>query len=147
MRKEMRRRAEPGRGGGGESGMAGRWKRMRERVGTARMHSSNTKEDISCRTADPEELIYPAARQTEIKLFVRKDIIDIPADVAVKPRVPAGPRHRPGDIQMNQYRLFSFSKINFAPARARAPRAAFTASLARVSVRRASGGRSWILKK
>jgi len=32
-------------------------------------------EDISCRTVDPEELIYP--RQTEIKLFVRKDIIDI----------------------------------------------------------------------
>lgn len=41
----------------------------------ARMQSSNAKEDISCRTADPEELIY--LKQTEIKLFARKDIIDI----------------------------------------------------------------------
>lgn len=61
---------EGGGSSGGERGQEGRGGCV-----AACMQSSNVMEDISCRTADPEELIYP--RQTEIKLFVRKDIIDI----------------------------------------------------------------------
>lgn len=53
-----------GKGGGEESGEEGC---------VACMQSSNVMEDISCRTADLEELIY--LRQTEIKLFVRKNVI------------------------------------------------------------------------
>lgn len=82
--------------------------------GTVCMQSSNVMEDISCRTADLEELIYP--RQTEIKLFVRKDIIDIlRGSEHIKPtlslswlRSGIGSR----DIQMNQYiACFSFLKL------------------------------------
>lgn len=90
--------------------------------GTACMQSSNVMEDISCRTADLEELIYP--RQTEIKLFVRKDIIDILRGSEHKTSLSPSRFLPPLWLEKRNrftrysnepiYCLFFFSKINFA---------------------------------
>lgn len=99
-------------------------RRRRRRMcgGTACMQSSNVMEDISCRTADLEELIYP--RQTEIKLFVRKDIIDILRGSEHKTSLspsrflsPLWPEKRNRFTRYSNepiYCLFFFSKINLA---------------------------------
>lgn len=111
----MRKKKTAGGVGKGE----GKCVAGRRAAGAACMQSSNVMEDISCRTADPEELIYP--RQTEIKLFVRKDIIDILKGSEHKTAAPPSPslaraRLKSGigsrDIQMNQYiACFSFLKL------------------------------------
>lgn len=76
------------------------------------MQSSNVMEDISCRTADLEELIYPW--QTEIKLFVRKDIIDILRGEHKTDCLSFSPRNRFTRYSNESiYRLLFFSKINF----------------------------------
>lgn len=110
-----------------KSAAGGRGERRRRRRrwmcgGTACMQSSNVMEDISCRTADLEELIYP--RQTEIKLFVRKDIIDILRGSEHKTSLSPSRFLSPLWLEKRNrftrysnepiYCLFFFSKINFA---------------------------------
>lgn len=113
----MRKKKTAGGVGKGE----GKCVAGRRAAGAACMQSSNVMEDISCRTADPEELIYP--RQTEIKLFVRKDIIDILKGSEHKTAAPPSPSLARAIEERNRftrysnesiYRLFFFSEINFS---------------------------------
>lgn len=109
---------------------------------TARMQSSNATEDISCRTARRSERTNISQTHTQSKVDRNKitrpegyyrysEVAGIKkTDLslsALRSKRGLGSR----DIQMNQYRLFSFSKINLVSSRSlrRPPRFSITSFL------------------